>query len=474
MSPSIFKAYDIRGRYPQELDEVVAEQIAAVLACYFRQGRVIVARDARLSSPALYRAVLRGLVKHNDRLVIHRVGLATTPMFYFLTRRLKAAGGIMITASHNPKEYNGLKVMGLKGKLISGKDTEKIRKQYSNILQNVRILSKSFGFLGNTNFLGNIKEKTGKETSGDYYLKIYVDFLQKFFKPRRRLKVVFDCSNGTVGIILKKLLRELHTYNYKSKNQVFNSKFIFINSRPDGNFPAHSPNPLAQGALDNLRQAVVKHHADVGAIFDADGDRVFFVDDRGRPLATDIPIILMSRQTKGPVLLTADIGMLAREILSSDKRKIIDSRIGHYFIKKLARKKRVSFAAENSGHYYFKKFYYFDSAILAALHFINAVSRLPSTLSSWVDVLPKYYRADLNFQVSNKSAAIRNFEARYKHIASAISHLDGLKMEFNKGEKSEWWFNLRPSNTEDLLRLNLEAKDYKIFQGKLQEFKRMI
>lgn len=295
------------------------------------------------------------------------------------------------------------------------------------------------------------------------YIKTYADFLKKSVKIKKPLRVVFDCSNGTTGLVLKELFKT---------HQLINSKLI--NWRPDGRFPAHGPNPMLAGAMDDLSKAVLKNKADLGVIFDADGDRVFFVDNKGKPVIADAAIFLLAKNFKGPVALPVNVGILARELLTKSRRKIIDSRIGHYFVKKLIKEKKINFAGEISGHYYFKNFFYADSGIFAAMEFINAVSKLPAPLSVWIDSLSKYFHSgELNFEVKDKEGMMKKIEALYKELAEKISHLDGLTME-GSSPAGEWRFSLRPSNTEDLLRLNLEAKDEVVFKKELQNLKSLL
>lgn len=287
------------------------------------------------------------------------------------------------------------------------------------------------------------------------FIKLYANFLKKFLKPKRPLKVVFDCSNGTAGLVIGKLSNLVNR----------GLEFILINDEPDGNFPAHGPNPMLSNALNQLKRAVIKHKADLGVIFDGDGDRVFFTDNRGRFVNPDIVAALISQNYKGPIILDLRSGYLSRELISADKKRIIDSRVGHYFIKKLMREKKSPFAAELSGHYYFRDFFGADSGIFAAIQFINAVSGLKTGLVEFIDSLPKYYQSgELNFRVKDKEGLMKKAENIFKKDAKEISRLDGLKMEF-----PAWWFNLRPSNTENLLRLNMEARKKITFEQKLKE-----
>jgi len=304
------------------------------------------------------------------------------------------------------------------------------------------------------------------------HIGTYVDFLVKFFKARHPIRVVFDCSNGVTGLVLKEL-----------RNKLRNSlEMILINDEPDGNFPAHGPNPLEEGAMDDIERAVIEHGADLGVIFDADGDRAFFIDDKGRRVEPDVSAILMSKNFTGPIILDLRMGYLAHELIAKDGKQVLESGVGHFIIKKLMRKEGVNFAAELSGHYYFSfedlradngVVPVWDSGILATIYMINQTSTLKARgilLSSWIDKLPKYYNSgEINFEVEDKERIIEAVEKKFKVRASKISHIDGLKMEF-----SSWWFNLRPSQTENLLRLNLEAKDEKVYEEKLAEIKELI
>lgn len=305
------------------------------------------------------------------------------------------------------------------------------------------------------------------------YLRTYTNFLESKIKLVKPMSVVLDCSNGTTGKVLKELFREAGSRKQESRI-IHDSKFIILNSTPDGNFPAHGPNPMAKGAMEQLKKAVLKNKADFGAIFDADGDRVFFVDDRGREVPADAILGWLGQVFRGPVVVDARVGYLAREMLKALGKKIIESRVGHYFIKKLMKEKGAGFGGELSGHYYFPlDGGYFDSGILAAIHFANEVSELKAvggTLSEWLDDLPRYYRSgELNFAVKDKVKAMAAVEKKYRRLAKRISKLDGLKMEF-----SDWWFVLRSSNTENLLRLVMEAKNKKVLDRQLAEIRRLL
>lgn len=292
------------------------------------------------------------------------------------------------------------------------------------------------------------------------YISLYAKFLKNFLKPKRRLRVVFDYSNGTTGQIVKKLKVE-------SKKLTV----ILINDKPDGNFPAHGPNPLAEGATKQLEKEVKKQKADLGVIFDADGDRVFFLDNRGHWIDPNETAYILTRLFKPPYVVGIVSSWRLKKLTTNNQQQtMFTSRVGHYFFKNLMREKKASLGLEHSGHYYYKKFFYCDTGILTAIEVINFVSGLKNGLADWLDALPKYYRSgEINFEVKDKETVIKKLEQNYKSSAKQIIKLDGLTLEFDWG-----WFNVRPSNTEPLLRLNVEAADKNTLDKKLKEIKSFI
>jgi len=343
------------------------------------------------------------------------------------------------------------------------------------------------------------------------FIKIYADFLRRSIRLERPLKVVFDCSNGTAGIIIKKIINNELRIKDTDKNKktiIHNSKFIILNSRPDGNFPAHGPDPLKPGATIQLQKAIKKHKADLGVIFDADGDRVFFIDNRGRFIDPDVIARLLIWHLK-PKKIVIDVrtGWLIRKLPISHLQ-LLTSKVGHFFIKKLMRQKKADFGAERSGHYYFKisnfsinnprsrtsslrgkqqsAILYYDSGILAAIEVINAVSKLPYSLADFIDLLPQYFRSsELNFKFnSGRNYAdgdadlhgrkiLKRIEkkliTRYSKPTTRLSYIDGLTIE-----APHFWFNLRASNTEPLIRLNIEADSREILKEKGGTLKKLI
>ena len=276
------------------------------------------------------------------------------------------------------------------------------------------------------------------------YVNLYVNFLKRFFNLKSPVKVVFDCSNGTTGPILRQLI---------SNNQQLTT--VFINEKPNGNFPAHSPNPLARGATKQLKDRVIKEKADLGVLFDADGDRVVFIDNRGREVEPVLIFCLLASLFRPPYLVSTSAGATVINWLKPGL-KIIETESGHYAVKKMMLRHRAEFAIEHSSHYYFEKFYHADSGILAAIFVLNEVSRLKkegNSFADWRKILPVYYRLqEKTFKTRDKDQTLtrvgRFYQGRVK-----ISKLDDLSVT-----GKDFWLNLRKAETEPGLRLNLAAK----------------
>lgn len=278
------------------------------------------------------------------------------------------------------------------------------------------------------------------------YTKSYVKFLNKFLKVAEPLRVVFDSSNGATGPVLRDLF---------GKHKKIEA--VFINALPNGNFPAHGPNPIAPGAKDQLQAAVLKHKADLGVVFDADGDRIFFVDNKGRALDTDIIFVLLAKLFKPPYLVDSALGSVPLRWLEPSL-KIKETRTGHYFIKKEMRRTKTEFAGEQSGHYYFKDFFFADSGIMTAVFAINQISKMKLkklSLSEWADNLPYIYTgAGLNLKTSDPAGFIEKVKRLYPISKFKISRQDGFSFYNNKV-----WINVRASNTEALVRVRLKGTD---------------
>ncbi len=469
MDKNIFKANDIRGIYPLEINKQVVFKIVSGISAIFKKN-IVVGHDARLSSPELYKSVLAALKeiqpgKSFKKIKIIEAGLATTPEIYFLVNKFKADGGIIVTASHNPKEYNGLKIMGRGAIPISGREVMNkvfVSSQAASLITANSLTGFSSHSFQKVRFSRHAHLATKfLNKPAPYSLKVYASFLKKHLKVSRKLKIVVDCSSGTTGMVLKNL--------FKSNKKI---TAVFLNEKPNGNFPAHSPNPLVAGSLDRLKEVVVKQKADLGIIFDGDGDRVFFMDNLGRQVDPDAVGFILTNKNKPPFVVSTISSSRVKNI-----RGTFVSKVGHLFMKEMMRNKKANLGMERSGHYYFKKFFYCDSGILAALEIINFVVKLKNNFSEYLDVLPRYYQIEeTNFEIKDKKifekklVRLKNF---YKKSAQKIIETDGLLMEFDSVD-GKWWFSLRFSNSENLLRLNLEANNQSLLSAKFIELKSFI
>ncbi|MEK7114806.1 MAG: hypothetical protein AAB847_00365 [Patescibacteria group bacterium] len=292
------------------------------------------------------------------------------------------------------------------------------------------------------------------------FLKSYANYLKKFLKLKRPLKIVFDASNGS-GALLFKLVAE--------KNPKLS--VIFLNDKPHGDFPGHGPNPLEHGATDELVAAVKKHQADLGIVVDNDADRVFFIDEMGRLLTSTESIIFLGDVSSGPMVFDFMIGPLAHQYFEKQNRRVITSRVGLYFIKKAMMENNASFGAEYSGHFYFPEVFGSDCAIMSAVHFLNKLSSLENGLGEWLGQLPRYHQQMVNFKCERQKfpQLARLLKSKFGKSARKISDLDGIKFEFDKH-----WFNLRPSNTEDLIRLTVEAQTPVLLDKSIKQLKNLL
>lgn len=295
----------------------------------------------------------------------------------------------------------------------------------------------------------------------------YIDFLSGFLHTdAKTLDIVFDCSSGSTGPIIEALMRHVTC-------DMQQGRWVILNGRPDGNFSKHAPDPLHAGSLGALQKSVVVNGADVGIIFDADGDRVFFIDNLGRFIDQDVVAYLLLWSLRPKRFVTdAKDGWLVREAPFGVRR--ITSKTGHYHIKQTMRVKNVELGCERSGHYYFKNFFFCDSGIMAAIEVLNAIAQLPYRLSDLVDLLPETYRMqEINVPILSfdSDALFARIERVYKKEAAHVSKIDGIAMEFSD---PDWWFNVRASNTEPLVRLNMEARDKRVYEAQLKKLTELL
>jgi phosphomannomutase len=432
----IFKAYDIRGLVPSELDAVLARRIGHAFATFLRAKRLVVGQDMRTHSPELADAVSAGM--RDAGATVIRLGLASTPMTYFAIATQACDGGLCVTASHNPGEYNGMKLCREGAKPISG-DTG---------IQDVERLCAAP--------VPGLPE--GMQRGGEEKVELldaYADHVARFAKLARDVKVAVDCANGMAGYTLPRILARLPRVRAHT-----------MLTELDGTFPNHEANPLKEENLDPLRELVAETGAELGVSFDGDADRCCFVDEAGRTVPADLMTALLApgfaaRGPGTPIVYDLRSSWAVKEEIAKAGGKPLRDRVGHSFIKATMRAHGAVFGGELSGHFYFGDNFTTDSGVIAmmsALSHLSAPSNAGRKLSELVAGLRRYHATgEINFRVADKDAAIAGLKKRYAD--GRQDELDGITVEYGDlGDADWWWFNVRASNTEPLLRLNLEAK----------------
>lgn len=419
----IFKAYDIRGIYGRDLDESKAEAIGRAFVSFLDGKRVVVGRDIREHSTPLAQALFRGITRQGAD--VYDLGLCSTPMSNFANGRLKADGGIMITASHNPAEWNGFKLAKAGAVPLSG----------ASGIGDIETIVETGAFAPAPARPGRVIETP---ILADYSAAVRERFPRAF-----DLTAAADMANG-MGIYESRALKGLLPLD-----PLFDI--------PDGTFPNHEANPLKTETLDAVRERVRRGGHDFGLAFDGDADRVGFVDETGEIVPMDLVTALIAMeilsQRKGVILYDLRSSRAVREAIEEAGGTPVMCRVGHAFIKTRMREENALFAGELSGHYYFRENYCAESTAMAILSVAGIVAKSGKSLSELVRPLRRYAATgEINRTVSDPEAAMRRVRERFAD--GNVFELDGLSVEY-----PDWWFNLRRSNTEPLLRLNLEAAD---------------
>ena len=447
----VFKANDIRGVYGKILDDDLAYKVGRAIAKFFRCKEIFIGRDMRLSSPALFKALVRGLNESGVDAI--NLGLVDTPLIYFATGFYKKPG-IMITASHNPAEYNGIKIVKAGARPVdSHNGFNKIRK---NIENNSFIWTK-------------IKGKIIKKDIFEEYKNYVLSFID--LSKINRIKVVVDAGNGMAGKIAPIIYKNLGV------------NIIPLYFKLDGEFPNHVPNPIIKKNLRVLAEKVRKEKANFGIAFDGDMDRVVFVDEKGRFVNTSFIgsllakyILQKSRGSRKPAIIysSAASRIMSEAILKYGGRPLRE-KVGHAYIKGRMRKKRALFGMEHSAHYYYRNNYYADSGLITSLLVFEIYSLSKKQGLKFSDLLKefdKYSQAEeVSFLLQDSEDILEKIEKYYvqKKDSKSINHFDGLTIEF-----SDYWFSVRKSNTEPLLRINLEAVDKITMKEKLKEVLKVV
>jgi phosphomannomutase len=438
LDPTVFKAYDVRGIYPDELDEDGAYAVARGYVEQFEPKRIAVGRDMRLSAPAMAEAAIRGAADGGADVL--DLGMVGTEMVYFAVGDLGLDGGIEVTASHNPKEYTGMKIVR-RGALPVGGDSG---------LMEVR--DRALAGFGET-------ERRGSITEHDVW-PAYVDRVLSFVDVSaiRPLRIVIDAANGMAGVMLPPVLERLPI-------EVVPHYF-----EPDGSFPNHEPNPLLPENREFIVAKTTEEGADFGVAFDGDADRCFFVDDTGEFVPGDFVTTLLAesvleKQPGAKVIYDVRASWAVPETIERAGGVPLINRVGHAFIKHRMRQEDAVFGGEVSGHYYFREFSQADSGVVPFLLMLELVSRSGRKLSELLQPLRERYfiTGELNTPVPDVAVKLQELKERFGPEGT-VSHLDGISVD-----AEDWHMNVRPSNTEPLLRLNLEARSPELMERKRDE-----
>jgi phosphomannomutase len=431
----IFKAYDIRGIYPDQLDEDAALRIGGAFAEWVGADEIVLGQDCRLSSPSLVAAFTEGVSRVGVGVV--DLGLATTDMVYFAAGRLSRPGA-MFTASHNPPRYNGLKLCRPGARPV-GQDSG---------LQEILAMAERGAPAGPGR--ARVREHS--------MLEEYLEHLLTFADLGRvaELVVVADAANGMAGLVVPALFERLP------------AKLVPLYMELDGTFPNHPADPIQPENQEDLKRTVVEHGADLGLAFDGDADRVFLVDEHADGVSGSLVTALVAtgmleREPGATILHNLICSWTVPEVIRENGGNPIRTRVGHSFIKEVMAETGAVFGGEHSGHYYFRDHYNADSGLVAAMVVMDQMSKAGRPLSELLEPFRRYYASgEINSEVPDKEGAIRRIAAAYSD--GRQDWLDGLTVEYD-----DWWFNVRPSNTEPLLRLNLEARTPDLLHDKITE-----
>ncbi len=445
LDPTVFKAYDVRGIYPSQLDEEGAYAIGRAVVAQFEPKRFAVGRDMRLSSPGMAAAAMRGAADGGAEVL--DLGMIGTEMLYFAVGELGLDGGLTVTASHNPKEYTGMKIVR-RGALPVGGESG---------LLDVRDRAMSG--------VWPLSGPAGPVSEYDIW-PAYVDRVMSFIdvSSLRPLKVVIDAANGMAGAMLPPVLERL---------PMVDAVRCFF--EPDGSFPNHEPNPLLPENREFIVKKTIEEGADLGVAFDGDADRCFFVDDTGEFVPGDFVTALfaesvLAREPGAKIIYDVRASRAVPETIERDGGIALINRVGHAFIKARMRKDHAAFGGEVSGHYYFRDFSQADTGIVPFLLMLELISRKGRKLSEIIAPLREkhFITGELNTPVADVALKLQEIKERYASEGK-ISHLDGISVDAD-----DWHFNVRPSNTEPLLRLNLEATSEGLMEQKRDELLALI
>lgn len=458
MDQSIFKAYDIRGIYPEQINELDAYKIATAVCNFLKPSELVVGCDVRLSSPALKRAAIKAITDKGIKVI--DVGDISTDMLYFSVGNYGYAGGLTVTASHNPKEYNGMKIVREESKPVSS----------DSGLFEIRDMAAKLEFDGSV-LEGEINENLveKKDILSDYAHKVnsFADLTS--CKP---FKIVANPNFGVGGKALDKMLEGLPV------------EVIKINYNPDGNFPKGRPDPLIPENREEISKLIVEHGADLGVAWDADADRCFFFTEKGEFIEGYFITALLGKiflaKSEGETIIhDTRLTWAIEDAIAKAGGKTVATKAGHSFIKERMRKENAIFGGEMSAHYYFRDYFFCDCGMIPFVMMLEMLSKESRTLSEIMhDEFWKEYfvSGEINTQVENVAEVINKIKSKYIENATKVDEQDGISLDFtNEGNNaSSWRFSVRGSNTEPVIRLNVEAKSEKLMEEKCDELLAMV
>jgi len=436
----LFKAYDVRGIVPAELNPEIAYRLGRAIVAYLDVPEVVVGRDMRVSGPALAGALIDGIRDQGADVI--DIGLVSTDTLYFAVGKYGYAAGVMITASHNPPEYNGFKICREQAQALS--------------------LDSGIGDIRDIVVSGNLPEPRGKR--GDLQqrdvLDAYAEHALSVIDPStiKPLKIAVDAGNGMGGLLAPAVFSKLPV------------EVVPLYFELDGTFPNHEANPIEPENIRDLQRTVVEQGCDLGIAFDGDADRMFLIDEKGAFIGGDMTTAMVALQmlktNPGSTFVYNLIcSRTVPEVIAANGGTAIRSRVGHSIIKPIMREHDAIFGGEHSGHFYFRDNWYADSGMIAALTVLQLISDAGQPLSEILAPIDTRVRSgEINSEVRDNATVLAKVEAFYTEQGATIDHLDGLTVEF-----PDWWFNLRGSNTQPLLRLNVEADSPELLKEKTAE-----
>lgn len=447
INPEVFKAYDVRGLYPDEITETLFRQLGRAFVAYLGPGRFALTRDMRLSSPSLSEAFIEGAVTQGGHIIDY--GLAGTDQMYFAVAADGLDGGAQITASHNPKQYNGCKLVRKDAFPLSGDSGIKEMKDM---------------ILGDT-----IPPPEGVPGSVEHaeMMDRYVAHVMSFIDPSimKPFEVVLDGGSGVAGLVAPRLFDQLPCRTTRLCFDV------------DGTFPNHEANPLIEENRRDITDRVVAERADAGIAWDGDADRCFFLDGAGEFIAGDFVTALLAeaflmKHPGSTIIYDVRASYAVKDIVAKYGGKAVMNRVGHAFIKRRMREEDAIFGGEVTGHYYFRNNFYADNGFIPALLMLELMSKKGQSLRDLLQPLREKYfiSGEINTKVASMAVAAEKIDALARKYAHGhVYRLDGISAEF-----ADWHFNVRPSNTEPLLRLNLEGLTPEIMETRRDEVLRII